>query len=87
MQDKPLIKAAATLALHTAMENLKDVAKEYDMINDNEYIENMLMISMVGYSIATGRDKKHILSIFNSLLDSQRLDDENSLVKQAKNLL
>ena len=73
--DNTLIKSATALLLHDAMEDLKDVATKHGRENDKEYTDNMLLISMIGYAIATGRDKRYIVEMFGNIVKDQQ--DEN----------
>tara|TARA_Y100000401_G_scaffold63870_2_gene50749 strand:+ start:76 stop:354 length:279 start_codon:yes stop_codon:yes gene_type:complete len=72
------IQAASTLVLNSACETLKDLAGDHYIEQDKDYKDNMLMMSMIGYAIATDTHKKEILSLFKKLL---KIEDEKELKK------
>ena len=85
--DNTLIKSATALLLHDAMEDLKDVATKHGRENDKEYTDNMLLISMIGYAIATGRDKRYIVEMFANIVVEQQDENADDIINQAKDLL
>jgi hypothetical protein len=85
--DNIFIKAATSLLLHDAMEELKDMAIQNGNQHDEEYLDNMLLISMIGYAIATGRDKRYIVEMFANLIDEHKEMDAEDIINQAKGLL
>ena len=85
--DNVFIKAATSLLLHDAMEELKDVATKHGREDDEEYLDNMLLISMIGYAIATGRDKRYIVEMFANIVNEQGGEDAEDIINQAKDLL
>tara|TARA_R100000995_G_C3471564_1_gene118593 strand:- start:229 stop:507 length:279 start_codon:yes stop_codon:yes gene_type:complete len=72
------IQAASTLVLNSACETLKDLAGDHYIEQDKDYKDNMFMISMIGYAIATDTHKKEILSLFKKLI---KIDDEKEIKK------
>ena len=72
------IQAASTLVLNSACETLKDLAGDHYIEQDKDYKDNMFMMSMIGYAIATDTHKKEILSLFKKLL---KIEDEKELKK------
>ena len=72
------IQAASTLVLNSACETLKDLAGDHYIEQDKDYKDNMLMMSMIGYAIATDTHKKEILSLFKKLL---KIEDEKEIKK------
>ena len=87
MPDKLFIKAASSLIIADAMESLREVAKKHYQTYSSEYIENMLLLSVLGHSIATGKDKQYLVEVFTDLINMQNKDDEDELINQAKELL
>tara|TARA_R110000751_G_scaffold219154_1_gene321968 strand:+ start:374 stop:634 length:261 start_codon:yes stop_codon:yes gene_type:complete len=85
--DNIFIKSATTLLLHDAMEELKDVATKHGREYDEEYLDNMLLISMIGYAIATGRDKRYIVEMFADIVVEQQDENAIKIINQAKDLL
>lgn len=85
--DNIFIKAATALLLHDAMEELKDMAIKNGNEHDEEYLDNMLLISMIGYAIATGRDKRYIVEMFANIVVEQQDENEMNIINQAKDLL
>lgn len=85
--DNTLIKSATALLLHDAMEDLKDVATKHGRENDKEYTDNMLLISMIGYAIATGRDKRYIVEMFGNIVKDQQDENAMEVINQAKSYL
>ena len=81
--DNTLIKSATALLLHDAMEDLKDVATKHGRENDKEYTDNMLLISMIGYAIATGRDKRYIVEMFGNIVIAQQDENAMEVINQA----
>ena len=78
MANNIFIQAASTLVLNSACETLKDLAGDHYIEQDKDYKDNMLMMSMIGYAIATDTHKKEILSLFKKLL---KIEDEKELKK------
>ncbi len=85
--DNIFIKAATSLLLHDAMEELKEMAIQNGNQHDEEYLDNMLLISMIGYAIATGRDKRYIVEMFANIVNQQGGEDAEDIINQAKGLL
>lgn len=85
--DNIFIKSATALLLHDAMEQLKDVATKHGREDDEEYLDNMLLISMIGYAIATGRDKRYIVEMFANIVNEQHEQNANDIINQAKSYL
>ena len=85
--DNTFIKSATALLLHDAMEDLKDVATKHGRENDKEYTDNMLLISMIGYAIATGRDKRYIVEMFGNIVKDQQDENAMEVINQAKSYL
>ena len=85
--DNIFIKAATALLLHDAMEELKEMAIKNGNEHDEEYLDNMLLISMIGYAIATGRDKRYIVEMFSNIVVEQQDENEMDIINQAKDLL
>ena len=85
--DNIFIKSATTLLLHNAMEDLKDAATKHGRQHDEEYLDNMLLMSMIGYAIATGRDKRYIVEMFANIVDEQQHENAMDIINQAKDLL
>mgnify|MGYP003673457531 CR=1 FL=1 len=85
--DNIFIKAATALLLHDAMEELKEMAIKNGNEHDEEYLDNMLLISMIGYAIATGRDKRYIVEMFANIVVEQQDENEMDIINQAKDLL
>ena len=85
--DNIFIKAATALLLHDAMEELKEMAIKNGNEHDEEYLQNMLLISMIGYAIATGRDKRYIVEMFANIVVEQQDENEMDIINQAKDLL
>jgi|TARA_B110000003_G_scaffold243923_1_gene252690 hypothetical protein len=85
--DNVFIKAATSLLLHDAMEELKQMAIQNGNQHDEEYLDNMLLISMIGYAIATGRDKRYIVEMFANIVNEQQDENEIDIINQAKDLL
>ena len=85
--DNTLIKSATALLLHDALEDLNDVATKHGRENDKEYTDNMLLISMIGYAIATGRDKRYIVEMFGNIVKDQQDENAMEVINQAKSYL
>jgi hypothetical protein len=85
--DNTFIKAATALLLHDAMEELKEIAINNGNQYDEEYLDNMLLMSMIGYAIATGRDKRYIVEMFANIVVEQQDENEMNIINQAKDLL
>lgn len=85
--DNIFIKAATSLLLHDAMQELKEMAIKNGNEHDEEYLDNMLLISMIGYAIATGRDKRYIVEMFANIVVEQQDENEMDIINQAKDLL
>ena len=85
--DNIFIKAATSLLLHDAMEELREMAIQNGNQYDEEYLDNMLLISMIGYAIATGRDKRYIVEMFANIVNQQGGEDAEDIINQAKDLL
>ena len=81
------IKAATALLLHDAMEELKEMAIKNGNEHDEEYLQNMLLISMIGYAIATGRDKRYIVEMFGNIVKDQQDENAMEVINQAKSYL
>jgi len=87
MPDKLFIKAASSLIIADAIENLREVANTHYHTYSTEYIENMLLLSVLGHSIATGKDKQYLVGVFTDLINMQNKDDEDELIDKARELL
>ena len=85
--ENTFIKAASVIVLKQSMEALKKIAKEHGKQYDDEYNDNMLMMSVIGYAIATGRDKGYILDMFAEIVDEQQWENGELLIDNAKDLL
>lgn len=85
--DNIFIKSATALLLHDVMEQLKDVATKHGREYDEEYLDNMLLISMIGYAISTGRDKRFIVEMFGNIVNKQHEQNANDIINQAKSYL
>ena len=42
---------------------------------------------MIGYAIATGRDKRYIVEMFANIVNEQGGEDAEDIINQAKDLL
>ena len=49
MPDKTFIKAATSVVLHSAMEELKEVAIKHNKDYSTEYLDNMLLMRYLRY--------------------------------------
>ena len=81
------IQAASTLVLNSACETLKDLAGDHYIEQDKDYKDNMLMMSMIGYAIATDTHKKEILSLFKKLLKIEDQKELTRIVNRAYNII
>ena len=69
------------------MEELKQMAIQNGNQHDEEYLDNMLLMSMIGYAIATGRDKRYIVEMFANIVNEQQDENAMEIINQAKDLL
>jgi Na+/H+ antiporter NhaD/arsenite permease-like protein len=85
--ENTFIKAASSIVIHDAMAQLKKLAVKHDKLSDVEYLHNMLLMSVVGYAISTGRDKLYLVEMFTELIKEQQEENAEELIKKAKELL
>ena len=83
MEDDILIRAASALALEQAANSLKHIAEIYDKQDNEEYINNVLLISMIGHCISTGIDKERIVQYFTNILNDRYEQEAKVLIKEA----
>tara|TARA_R110000824_G_scaffold198774_3_gene382812 strand:+ start:673 stop:957 length:285 start_codon:yes stop_codon:yes gene_type:complete len=83
MEDSVLIRAASAIALEQATNAIKQVAIIHDKEDDNEYANNILLISMIGHCISTGIDKERIVRYFVDILDKRNEEEANILINEA----
>lgn len=87
MEDKTFITAATSLALYNAIRDLKVIASIHGHDENEEYISNMMMISMIGYCISTGKNKTYLLKVFAELMKAQQENEGDDVINQAIKLL
>ena len=83
MEDDILIRAASALALERAANSLKHIAEIHDKQDNEEYINNVLLIAMIGHCISTGIDKKRIVQYFTNILNDRHEQEARVLIKEA----
>lgn len=83
MEDDILIRAAAVIALEQAANSLKHIAEIHDRQDHEEYINNVLLIAMIGHCISTGIDKKRIVQYFTNILNDRHEQEAKVLIKEA----
>lgn len=87
MPNKTFIKAATSLAIFNAIDSIKDIALKHNKTEDMEYIDNMFIISMIGYVIASEQDKKEILDFLMEIASKRNREEQECLINNAKDLL
>tara|TARA_R110002051_G_scaffold114371_1_gene187296 strand:+ start:2958 stop:3221 length:264 start_codon:yes stop_codon:yes gene_type:complete len=87
MESKTFITAATSLALFNTIRDLKIIASIHGHDDNEEHINNMMMITMVGYCISTGKDKTYLLKVFAELIKAQQENEGDDIINQAIKLL
>jgi len=87
MESKIFITAATSLALFKAIRDLKVIASIHGHDDNEEHINNIMMINMVGYCISTGKDKTYLLKVFTELMKAQQENEGDDIINQAIKLL
>ena len=87
MPNKTFIKAATSLAIFNAIDNIKEIAVRHERTNDVEYVDNMFIVSLVGHIIASEQDKKELMDFLLLLVDKRDKMEQEVLIDKAKGLL
>ena len=87
MSNNLFITALTSVALHNASETLIDFAEKHNMQSDRDYINNMLLINVIGYTIATGKYKEEITELFVNIVNKKDEDEYQEVINEIKDLL
>lgn len=76
------ITYCTTECLEQSIQILKEIAKDYEWENEQEYIKAIYMLSTLGYVLTTDEYKEEMLMFFKVL--GKRLKENQKIIKEAK---
>ena len=87
MANNIFIQAASTLVMNSACEALKEIAGDHYSKEDKDFKDNMILMSMIGFAIATDTHKKEILILFKKLIETEDNKEMKEIINKASELI